>query len=41
MLKDARTRLTINGETIDLVGIRFWTRRQADIASLVAAAPAR
>src|SRR5258708_16408840 len=34
MLKDARTRLTIKNETIDLVGIRFWTKRQMDIASL-------
>jgi len=35
MLKDARTRITIRGETVDLIGIRFWTRRAADIASLV------
>jgi uncharacterized protein len=35
VLKDARTRLTIRHETIDLVGIRFWTKRQADIAALV------
>jgi uncharacterized protein len=35
MLKDARTRLTIRGEPIDLVGIRFWTKRQIDIAPLV------
>jgi len=35
MLKDARTRLTINREPIDLVGIRFWTKRQIDIAPLV------
>jgi len=35
VLKDARTRLTIRHETIDLVGIRFWTKRQADIAPLV------
>ena len=34
MLKDARTRLTINNETIDLVGIRFWTKRQTEIAAL-------
>jgi predicted MPP superfamily phosphohydrolase len=34
MLKDARTRLTIRRETIDLVGIRYWTRRQTDIAAL-------
>ena len=35
MLRDARTRLIINNETVDLVGIRFWTKRQADIAPLV------
>jgi predicted MPP superfamily phosphohydrolase len=35
ILKDARTRLTIRNETIDLVGIRFWTKRQADIATLL------
>ena len=34
MLKDARTRLTIRNETVDLVGIRFWTKRQTDIAAL-------
>jgi uncharacterized protein len=35
VLKDARTRVVINGEPVDFVGIRYWTRRQADIASLV------
>ena len=35
MLKDARTRLRVRNETIDLVGIRFWTKRQADIAALM------
>jgi predicted MPP superfamily phosphohydrolase len=35
VLKDARTHLTINGEGIDLAGIRYWTRRAADIAALV------
>jgi uncharacterized protein len=34
MLKDARTRLEIRKETVDLVGIRFWTKRQMDIAAL-------
>ena len=34
ILKDARTRLTIRNETVDLVGIRFWTKRQSDIAAL-------
>jgi hypothetical protein len=35
MLKDARTRLTVRNETIDLVGIRYWTRRRSDIGALV------
>jgi uncharacterized protein len=34
MLKDARTRIVIRNEPIDLVGIRFWTKRQVDIAAL-------
>ena len=32
MLKDARTRLTINGEALDLIGIRYWTTRLRDIS---------
>jgi predicted MPP superfamily phosphohydrolase len=32
VLKDARTRLVIGSEHLDLVGIRFWTKRAADIA---------
>src|SRR5262245_862415 len=35
MLKDARTRLLIRDEPVDLVGIRFWTKRHQDIALLV------
>jgi predicted MPP superfamily phosphohydrolase len=34
VLKDARTRLIIRHEPIDLVGIRFWTKKQVDIAAL-------
>ena len=34
VLKDARTTIPVNGESLDLVGIRFWTRRAADIAAL-------
>src|SRR5581483_1523119 len=34
ILKDARTRIAINGESLDLIGIRFWTRRPHDIASI-------
>jgi uncharacterized protein len=34
MLKDARTRIMIRDADIDLIGIRFWTRRGHDIAAL-------
>jgi predicted MPP superfamily phosphohydrolase len=32
VLKDARTHVTIRGERLDVVGIRFWTRKAAEIA---------
>ena len=35
MLKDARTEVTINGEVVDLVGIRYWTRHAADIGRVM------
>ena len=35
MLNDARTTLTIRGETLDLVGLRFWTRQTSDLARLM------
>ncbi len=35
VLSDARTRLTIGTAAIELVGIRFWTKRQGDIAALI------
>lgn len=35
VLRDARTRLTIQGETLDLAGIRFWTRRLGDVAHVL------
>jgi uncharacterized protein len=35
MLNDARTTLVIRGETLDLVGLRFWTRQTSDIARLM------
>jgi len=35
MLKDARTTVTIKGEAVDFVGIRYWTKRGSDIASIV------
>jgi predicted MPP superfamily phosphohydrolase len=34
VLKDVRTRVAINGEPLELVGIRYWTRG-ADIAPLI------
>jgi len=34
MLKNARTRLRIRGESLELLGISFWTRRLREIASL-------
>jgi predicted MPP superfamily phosphohydrolase len=35
VLRDARTRLEIGGSALELVGIRFWTKRQSDIAALM------
>jgi predicted MPP superfamily phosphohydrolase len=35
VLKDQRTRLTLRGEALDLAGIRFWTRRPADLARIL------
>ena len=35
ILKDARTRLTIRNEHLELVGLRYWTKKTADIAAAV------
>jgi len=35
VLKDQRTRVTINGELIDLAGVRYWTRRMSDVAHVL------
>jgi len=35
VLKDQRTRVELRGEALELVGIRFWTRRASDIARLL------
>ena len=35
VLKDARTRLDIRGEALELAGIRFWTRKASEIARVV------
>lgn len=38
ILKDARTDVVVKGERLSLVGIRFWTKHEADIAGLVRSA---
>ena len=35
VLKDQRTSLTVNGERLDIAGIRFWTRTPGEIASVL------
>jgi predicted MPP superfamily phosphohydrolase len=35
VLKDQRTGLSLRGEAVDLAGLRFWTRRPADIARVL------
>lgn len=35
VLRDSRTRLTIKGEALDLVGLRYWTHRVAAITRLL------
>jgi predicted MPP superfamily phosphohydrolase len=35
VLRDARTTVTVRGEALDLVGVRYWTRRARDIARLL------
>jgi predicted MPP superfamily phosphohydrolase len=35
ILKDARTRLSIRHEALELVGIRFWTKKAADISTIL------
>lgn len=35
VLRDARTRLMVRGETLELAGIRYWTRRTSDIAHVL------
>jgi uncharacterized protein len=35
VLRDARTTVRIRGEGLDLVGVRYWTRRARDIARLI------
>jgi uncharacterized protein len=35
VLRDARTRVTIGGESLDLAGIRFWTRKEPEIRKVI------
>ena len=35
VLKDARTRIEVRGEPLEIAGVRFWTRRPQDIARVV------
>lgn len=35
VLRDARASLHIRGEAVDLIGLRFWTRRRDDVARVV------
>jgi hypothetical protein len=35
VLRDARTTVRIRGEQLDLVGVRYWTRRARDIARVI------
>lgn len=42
VLKDDRARITVSGHPLDLVGVKYWTRRLDDITGLVdQAQPAR
>jgi len=38
VLKDARTRIELRGERLELVGVRFWTRRLEDVARVLSKA---
>jgi predicted MPP superfamily phosphohydrolase len=40
VLRDARTRIIVNNQPIEIAGIRFWTRRAADIAAVLRGATA-
>ena len=35
VLRDARTRIQVNGASLDIAGIRFWTRKPSDISRVV------
>jgi predicted MPP superfamily phosphohydrolase len=40
VLRDARTRIVVRNEPLELAGIRFWTRRVADIVRVLSGATA-
>ncbi len=40
VLKDERTQISVRGETLEIAGIRFWTRRVERIAKVLAGATA-
>lgn len=35
VLRDQRTRITVRGEQVDVAGLRYWTRKLADVARVV------
>ncbi len=35
MLRDQRTRVVIRGETVDIAGLRYWTRKLTDVARVI------
>lgn len=35
VLKDARTRIAVQGEEVDVAGLRYWTSRMPDVARVV------
>jgi hypothetical protein len=39
MLRDAHTTVDVRGEPVTLVGLRFWTRREAEVRKVLEAAP--
>ncbi|HSL20758.1 MAG TPA: metallophosphoesterase [Vicinamibacterales bacterium] len=40
VLKDARTRIVVHGEPLDVAGVRFWTRRVDRVAAVLRGATA-
>ena len=38
VLRDARTKIVVKGESLELAGIRFWTRRTQDIVRVITGA---